>query len=138
MKWLAFKAFLKKAWVKAKRFWWAIVLGLLFVVVALVCALTRNAALFNSLVNLIESKNEAHDAELAELERIHGAEVDAKNLRLKEHEKRLNELKEEFAKRGETLDAEKEAELKRMVDEGYNDPEKLAKEIASAFGLEHG
>ncbi len=138
MKWLAFKTFLKKAWVKAKRFWWAIVLGLLFVVVALVCALTRNAALFNSLVNLIESKNEAHDAELAELERIHGAEVDAKNLRLKEHEKRLNELKEEFAKRGETLDAEKEAELKRMVDEGYNDPEKLAKEIASAFGLEHG
>ena len=138
MKWLAFKTFLKKAWVKAKRFWWAIVLGLLFVVVALVCALTRNTALFNSLVNLIESKNEAHDAELAELERIHGAEVDAKNLRLKEHEKRLSELKEEFAKRGETLDAEKEAELKRMVDEGYNDPEELAREIAAAFGLEHG
>ena len=138
MKWLAFKTFLKKAWVKAKRFWWAIVLGLLFVVVALVCALTRNAALFNSLVNLIESKNEAHDAELAELERIHSAEVDAKNLRLEEHEKRLVKLKEEFAKRGETLDAEKEAELKRMVDEGYNDPEKLAREIAAAFGLEHG
>jgi len=25
-----------------------------------------------------------------------------------------------------------------MVDEGYNDPEKLAREIAAAFGLEHG
>ncbi len=138
MRWAAFKTFLKKSWVRAKRFWWVIILGLLFVVVALVCALTRNTALFHSLLNLIESKNDAHDAELAELERIHSAEVSAKNLRLKEHEKRLRELKEEFAERGETLDAEKEAELKRIVDEGYNNPEELAREIAEAFGLEHG
>jgi flagellar motility protein MotE (MotC chaperone) len=138
MKWLAFKTFVKKAWLKAKKFWWAIVLGLVFVVVALVGALTRNGALFSSLLDLMESKKAAHDAELTELERIHSAEVDAKNLRLREHEKRLRELKEEFAKRGETLDAEKEAELKRMVDEGYNDPDKLAREIATAFGLEHG
>ena len=34
------------------------------------------------------------------------------------------------------LDKEKEAELKRLVDEGYNDPEKLAKELAKAFGME--
>ncbi len=138
MKGLAFKTFVKKAWLKAKKFWWAIVLGLVFVVVALVGALTRNGALFSSLLDLMESKKAAHDAELEELERIHSAEVDAKNLRLEEHEKRLVKLKEEFAKRGETLDAEKEAELKRMVDEGYNDPEKLAREIAAAFGLEHG
>ena len=45
---------------------------------------------------------------------------------------------EEFIKRGETLDAEKEAELKRMVDKGYNDPEKLARDIAEAFGLKNG
>ena len=32
----------------------------------------------------------------------------------------------------------KEAELKKLIDEGYNDPEKLAKEIARAFGLENG
>jgi hypothetical protein len=34
------------------------------------------------------------------------------------------------------LDKEKEAELKRLVDESYNDPEKLAKELAKAFGME--
>ena len=34
-----------------------------------------------------------------------------------------------------TDEAWSEAELKKMVDEGYNDPEKLAKQIADAFGL---
>ena len=49
---------------------------------------------------------------------------------------RRKEIEDEFKKRGETLDKEKEAELKRIVDEGYNDPEKLARELAKAFGLE--
>ena len=47
----------------------------------------------------------------------------------------LGAIEEEFKKRGETLDKQKEAELKRIVDEGYNDPERLAKELAEAFGL---
>ena len=36
------------------------------------------------------------------------------------------------------LDKAKEAKLKKLVDEGYNDPEKLAKQIANTFGLEDG
>ena len=69
------------------------------------------------------------------LTRIHDTEVAEKNARLEEHLKRRVELEEEFKKRGETLDKKKEAELKRLVDESYNDPEKLAKELAEAFGL---
>ena len=51
------------------------------------------------------------------------------------HSSWKTQLEEEFNKRGETLDKQKEAELKRIVDEGYNDPEKLAKELAKAFGI---
>ena len=47
----------------------------------------------------------------------------------------LDSSEEEFKKRGEKLDKEKEAELKRLVDEGYNNPEKLAKDLADAFGI---
>ena len=47
-------------------------------------------------------------------------------------------IQEEFKKRGETLDKQKETELKRLVDESYNNPEKLSREIARLFGLEHG
>ena len=100
--------------------------------------LTRNGAYIASLLDLLEIKRDAHDAEMETLGHIHNTEISEKNERLKEHLKRMGELEEEFAKRGETLDKEKEAELKKLVEEGYNNPEKLSEEIAKAFGLEHG
>jgi LPS O-antigen subunit length determinant protein (WzzB/FepE family) len=138
MKLLEFKKKVKKAWLLAKRFWWVIVMGLLFVVAALLGALTRNGAFLSGVLDLLEAKKEAHEAEMNVLEEIHTTEVKEKNKRLAEHNKRLAEVEEEFASRGEKLNRSKKAELKRLVDESYNDPEKLSKELAEAFGLKHG
>jgi hypothetical protein len=125
----------KKAWLWAKKFWWAIVLGLLVLVAGLISWATRNAGLLAKALELLDAKRDQHDAELETLSHIHNTEIVEKNLRLEEHLKRKEELKRQFEERGESLDAQKEAELKKMVDEGYNDPEKLAKQIADAFGL---
>jgi len=133
---LKLKTILKKLCLWAKKFWWVIVLGLLFLCACLIGALTRNGAFLASVLDLMESKRDAHDQEMETLAHIHNTEVAEKDARLKEHLKRRAELEEEFKKRGETLDKEKEAELKRLVDEGYNDPERLAKELAKAFGIE--
>jgi hypothetical protein len=138
MKWFVVKTFLKKAWLKAKKYWWAIVLGLGFLTAALIGALTRNGAYLAALLDLMESKDAAHNDEMETLDRIHSTEVEEKNKRLAEHQKRMLELEKEFEARNETLDKKKRAELKKLVDEGYNDPEKLTKEIAVAFGLRYG
>jgi len=135
MTWIKLRTAAKKAWLWAKKFWWVIVIGLLFVCAALIGALTRNGAFMAGVLDLMESKREAHDKEIETLENIHSTEVAEKNARLKEHLKRKAEIEEEFEKRGESLDKQKEAELKRIIDEGYNDPEKLAKDLADAFGL---
>ena len=132
---LKLKTISKKLWLWAKKFWWVIVIGLLFIVAALIGALTRNGALLAGVIDMLESKRDQHDQEMEALSHIHNTEVAEKNLRLEEHLLRRAELEEEFEKRGETLDKQKEAELKRLVDESYNDPEKLAKELAEAFGL---
>jgi len=132
------KVIAKKVWLWAKKFWWAIVLGLSVLIAMLLYLLTRNGAYVATLLDVLESKKVAHDAEMETLNRIHDTEVAERNKRLKEHEKRMREVEEEFAKRGDILSKEKEAELKRLVDEGYNDPEKLSREIAKIFGLEHG
>jgi hypothetical protein len=129
------KLILKKSWLWAKKFWWAIILFLLFLLAGLVGILTRNGAYIAGLLDLMEAKSDDHDQEMETLSHIHNTEVAEKNLRLEEHLKRRAALEEEFSQRGETLDKQKEAELKRMVDEGYNDPEKLAKELAKAFGI---
>ena len=135
MTWLKTRTVLKKIWLWAKKFWWVIILGLLFVCAAFIGAITRNGAFLAGVLDLLESKRDQHDQEMETLTHIHNTEISEKNLRLEEHLKRRAELEEEFRKRGETLDKEKEAELKRLVDEGYNDPERLAKELAEAFGL---
>ncbi len=125
----------KKAALWAKKFWWIIVLSLLFVVAGLVGLLTKNAGVLANVLDLLDAKRNAHDQEMETLAHIHNTESAEKNLRLQEHLKRKEELKNKFAERGEELDKEKEAELKKLVDEGYNDPKKLAKQIAEAFGL---
>ena len=125
----------KKAWLWAKKFWWAIVLGLLFVVVALFGALTRNGAYLGALLDFLENKKLSHDEEIETLTRVHETEIADKAARLEEHLKRRAQLEEEFKKRGETLDKQKKAQLKKMIDESYTDPEKLAKELAEAFGI---
>ena len=132
---LKLKTISKKLWLWAKKFWWIIVVGLLFVCAALVGALTRNGAFLAGVIDLLEAKRDSHDQEMETLSHIHNTEIAEKNLRLQEHLKRKSEIEEEFKKRGESLDKQKEAELKRIVDEGYNDPEKLAKDLAKAFGI---
>ena len=132
------KLFAKKAWLWAKKFWWLIVVVLLFIGAALASALMRNGILLARVMDLLQAKRNQHDQEMETLSHVHNTEVTEKNLRLEQHLKHRAELEEEFKKRGETLDKEKEAELKRLVDESYNDPEKLARQLAEAFGLENG
>jgi len=127
----------KKAWLWAKKCWWIIVLGLGLVIAFLTYILTRNGAYVAGLLDLMESRRDSHDQEMETLAHIHNTEISEKNERLKEHFRRKTEIEEEFKRRGIDLDKEKEAELKRIVDESYNDPEKLARKLAKAFGIEN-
>ena len=132
------KLLAKQAWLWAKKFWWAIVIILLFIGAALASALMRNGVLLARVMDLLDAKRNQHDQEMDTLSHIHNTEVAEKNLILEEHLRITKELKEQYEKEGKLLDKRKEAELKKLIDEGYNDPEKLAKEIARAFGLENG
>ena len=132
------KLLAKQAWLWAKKFWWAIVIVLLLIGAGLASALMRNGVLLARVMDLLDEKRNQHDQEMETLSHIHNTEVAEKTLRLEQHLKVTKELKEQYEKEGKLLDKRKEAELKKLIDEGYNDPEKLAKEIARAFGLENG
>ena len=108
------KLIAKKSFLWAKKFWWAIIIFLLFLLAGTVGILTRNGAYIAGLLDLIDAKSNAHDQEMETLSHIHNTEVAEKNLRLQEHIRRRTELEEEFKNRGETLDKEKKAELKKL------------------------
>jgi cell division protein FtsL len=129
------KLLAQQSWLMAKKFWWAIVIGLLVLCAGLVSWATRNAGLLSKALEMLDAKKDAHDQEMETLAHIHNTEIAEKNLRLEEHLRRRDELKERFEKNGEALTKQKEAELKKIVDESYNDPDELAKKLAEAFGL---
>ena len=134
------KLLAKQAWLWAKKFWWAIVIVLLFIGAALASALMRNAVLITEVLHqdFTTCQQDQHDQEMETLSHIHNTEVAEKNLRLEQHLKITKDLKDQYEKEGKLLDKRKESELKKLVDEGYNDPEKLARDIADAFGLRNG
>tara|TARA_A100000172_G_C3030422_1_gene106443 strand:- start:691 stop:1092 length:402 start_codon:yes stop_codon:yes gene_type:complete len=129
------KLLAQQSWLMAKKFWWAIVIGLLVLCAGLVSWATRNAGLLSKALEMLDAKKDAHDQEMETLAHIHNTEIAEKNLRLEEHLRRRDDLKEQFEKNGEALTKQKEAELKKIVDESYNDPDELAKKLAEAFGL---
>tara|TARA_R110000803_G_scaffold29388_5_gene67091 strand:+ start:581 stop:997 length:417 start_codon:yes stop_codon:yes gene_type:complete len=128
----------KKVWLWAKKFWWAIVLVTFLVIAGLVSIVMRNGAIFKRAMDLLEAKRDQHDQEMETLSHIHNTEVAEKNIRLEDHLKEKENLKEVFEEGSDRLDKTKEAELKKLIDEGYNDPETLAKQIADTFGLKDG
>tara|TARA_R100000951_G_scaffold74035_1_gene62375 strand:+ start:271 stop:687 length:417 start_codon:yes stop_codon:yes gene_type:complete len=128
----------KKAWLWAKKFWWAILLVAFLVIAGLASLAMRNGAIFKRAMDLLEAKRNQHDQEMETLSHIHNTEVAEKNLRLEDHLKEKENLKEVFEEGSDRLDKTKEAELKKLIDESYNDPETLAKKIADTFGLKDG
>ena len=83
----------KKAWVLAKRFWWAIVLLVLVLCAGLISIAMRNGALFKRAMDLFDAKRDQHDQEMETLSHIHNTEVVEKNLRLEGHLKEKENLK---------------------------------------------
>jgi len=57
---------------------------------------------------------------------------------LAEYNKNIEILEKEYAEKNQELEADKKKEIKKLVEEGYNDPDVLARELARLFGLEHG
>tara|TARA_Y100000310_G_scaffold219571_1_gene220960 strand:- start:275 stop:691 length:417 start_codon:yes stop_codon:yes gene_type:complete len=138
MKWLSLKHKLKKAWVWLKNHWYAPLIFCLLIIALLVFVITKNGAYVAALLDVLDKSSKSHKEEVDTLNNLHNREIVEKNLILKEYQENLSKIEEEYAKKNEELDAEKKKELKKMVEDGYDDPEKLSREIARMFGLEHG
>ena len=138
MKWLALKTFLKTAAIWTKNHWYVPILVLSLLVAMLAYAITKNGIYVAGLVDLLEKGREGHRKEVAKLNEIHAKEANEKKRILREYEKNLSLIEKEFSKKNEELDSKKKKELKKLVEEGYNDPDSLSRKIARLYGLEHG
>lgn len=138
MKWIAVKTALKKGWVWTKTHAWFPIMILLSIVGLLLYALTRNAAFISSVIDAFEGQRETYKKEIDILNLSHQEETANKAKALELYNENLKTLENEYEKRNETLSTAKKKELKKLIDESYNDPDKLTKELAELYGFEHG
>ena len=138
MKWLAIKTALKKGWAWTKAHAWLPIMVLLAIVGLLLYALTRNAAFISAVIDAFEGQRESYKKEIDVLNIAHKKETEEKTKALEVYNENLKALEEEYAKRNETLNTAKKKELKKLIDESYNDPDRLAKELSDLYGLERG
>jgi hypothetical protein len=138
MKGLAVKTFLKKVWAWTKAHFWLPIMLLLLLVGFLLYILTRNAAFLTTVIEAFDGSRESYKKEIEYLNESRKKEAEEKSKALEEYNKNLKVLEEEYAARNETLGSDKKKELKKLIDESYNDPDKLARELATLYGLENG
>lgn len=138
MKLLLLKNRLKKGWAWLKHHWYVPLVVMALLVALLIWALTKNSMFVGMLMDVMENSRVSHRAEVDKLNEIHNRESDARKSILNEYNKNIELLEKEYAEKDKELDTKKKKEIKRLVKEGYNDPDKLARELANLYGLEHG
>ena len=138
MKLLLLKNRLKKGWAGLKHHWYVPLVVMALLVALLIWALTKNSMFVGMLMDVMENSRVSHRAEVDKLNEIHNRESDARKSILNEYNKNIELLEKEYAEKDKELDTKKKKEIKRLVKEGYNNPDKLARELANLYGLEHG
>ena len=122
---------LKKVWLKIKKYWKALLIALSSLVGLFL--FKRRGDYFRE---LIQKNNEAHKAELTTLEESREKERIALEAAKKKHEETLAQIEGEFALRGEELTSKKRAEVKKLVEKHADDSEALTRMLADTLGVD--
>ena len=138
MQWGLFKSRIKKVWSWFKHHWYIPLLLMGIIIALLIWLLTRNGAYVAALIGVLESSREAHRKEVETLNEIDAQATRDRQRILDQYNKNIKKLEKAYAEKDKELDGTKKKEIKKLVEEGYNDPERLSREIARLYGLEHG
>tara|TARA_R110001583_G_scaffold63394_5_gene185714 strand:- start:3108 stop:3515 length:408 start_codon:yes stop_codon:yes gene_type:complete len=132
IQWVAFKVFLKKAWVWLKHYWYFPVMLLIGIVAW--CAGRRDAS---GILKMFAKSKESYQKEIGVLKETHDTEIKKRDDLLKKHNESLKKLEEEYKIKLSDLDDEQKKEIGKIVEEHKGDPEGLAKRVSDVFGFEH-
>lgn len=132
IQWVAFKTFLKKAWVWLKHYWYVPVMLVIGIVAW--CAGRRDTA---GILKMFEESKASYQKEIAVLKDAHSAEIQKRDELLKKHNETLKKIEEEYKIKLSDLDNQQKKEIDKIVEEHKDDPEGLAKRVSDVFDFKH-
>jgi hypothetical protein len=132
IQWIAFKIFMKKAWVWIKNYWYLPVM----IIVAIVawCFGRRDS---EGILKMFDVSKESYQKEIEVLKKTHEEEIKKRNELIAKHNETLKKLEEDYKIKISELSAAERREIKKIVEKHKDDPEGLAKRVGDVFGIEH-
>ena len=127
--WLAVKTFIKKAWVWSKKYWY---IPAIVVYTFVVWVFSRKGG---SASEILEIQNESHKAQLKAITDAHEEEAAKKDAALKKYNEIILSMEEQHKRDNKKLDNKKKKEVKRIIEEHGDNPERLAKMMSEKFGF---
>lgn len=132
IQWLAFKTFMKKAWIWFKNYWYYPLM--IIVAIAAFCFGRRDT---EGILKMFEASKESYQKELDVLKRIHEEEISKRTELIEKHNQALKKIEKDYKIKLDELSSAERQEIKKIVEEHKEDPEGLAKRVGDVFGIKH-
>ena len=130
MKWLAFKAFLKKLWAWCKKYWQLLV-GMAIPLV--IWLLSRDSG---KLDEVLEKTKEAHKKEVDAIEKSHQEEIRKREEALETHRREIDKIEKKYLDANRELTKKKRREVERVIKKHADDPDEITKKLSEITGFD--
>ena len=123
---------LHRVWNWLKKHWKYIVIPIALIVLIFAA---KNCYDNNSgaLLNILDKRQEVHEKEIKELNKIHAEELDARDEAIKEFQQKLEDINKNYQSDIKKLNQKKEKEIKEKSELS---PQELAENLADEFGFD--
>lgn len=123
---------LQKIWLFVRKYWYV------FTIIAscmLALILLRDTNVVTKLFDLLDNNRKRHDEEMSALKKAYEDELAKRDIAQKRLEQTLAQVEKQYEDSQKELDAEKRAEIKKIIQESHDDPNVLAQKLSESTGF---
>jgi len=123
---------LQKIWLFVRKYWYV------FTIIAscmLALVLLRDTNVVTKLFDLLDNNRKRHDEEMSALKKAYEDELAKRDVAQKKLEQTLAQVEKQYEDSQKELDAEKRAEIKKIIQESHDDPNVLAQKLSESTGF---
>lgn len=128
-----FLHYLNIAWIWIKKYWFYFLFIIGFIVFTVLLR-NKNKQVQN-LLKMLQDQTEQHNKDLVELQRIHEEEIQKRQEIQNQYEAVIARINTEHAEALANLNRQKEKEIKNIIQEFGDDPDKMAQSINQLLGI---
>jgi len=101
----------------------------------LALVLLRDTNVVTKLFDLLDNNRKRHDEEMSALKKAYEDELAKRDVAQKKLEQTLAQVEKQYEDSQKELDAEKRAEIKKIIQESHDDPNVLAQKLSESTGF---